>query len=71
MMTFSLKATCFFPSALSETYKTAPLNENVKKKKLKLKFFSYSCKSSQRRVLIRRVTVAFPEVPSILAVEDF
>jgi hypothetical protein len=32
-MTFSLKATaCFVPSALSETYKTAPLNENIKKK---------------------------------------
>jgi hypothetical protein len=49
MMTFSLKATAsFVSSALSETYKTAPLNENIKKKKQKLKFFAYSCKSSQR-----------------------
>jgi hypothetical protein len=39
-----------------------------------MKFFPYSCKSSQRRVLIKHVTVefvVFAEVPSIFGVEGF
>jgi hypothetical protein len=69
-MTFSLKATtCFVSSALSETYKTAPLNENIKIK-IETEILSIQLQVfTTPSVLIKHVIVefvAFVEVPNVL-----